>query len=120
MPKLLIINPVIREEDNPRHVPYGLALMASIADKLGHDVQVFDANAWRPSDRDLQEALEADRWDVVATGGITTAYAYIKKTVEFARRYAPQALIVAGGGFLTSMPKEIMKFLPEIDVGVVG
>ncbi len=120
MAKILFINPVIREEDDPRHVPYGLALMASIADKLGHDVQVFDANAWRPSDRDLQEALEADHWDIVATGGITTAYGYIKKSVQFARQYAPHALIVAGGGVLTSMPHDIMKFVPEIDVGVVG
>lgn len=120
MAKVLFINPVIREEDDPRHVPYGLALLAGITDRHGHDLQVFDANAWRPTDTDLREALEADRWDIVATGGITTAYSYIKKAVQFARRYAPQALIVAGGGFLTSMPRDIMRFLPEIDVGVVG
>ncbi len=120
MAKILFINPVIREEDDPRHVPYGLALMARVADGEGHEVQVFDANAWRPSDEEFREALRADRWDIVATGGITTAYGYIKKTVQFARRYAPQALIVAGGGFLTSMPRDIMRFLPELDVGVVG
>jgi len=55
------------------------ALMAAIADKLGHQVQVFDANAWRPTDKELIEAIEADQWDIVATGGITTAYGYIKK-----------------------------------------
>lgn len=120
MAKVLFINPVIREEDEPRHVPYGLALMAAIADKEGHDVQVFDANAWRPADAELQEALQADRWDIIATGGITTAYSYIKKAVRLARQHASQALIVAGGGFLTSMPRDIMRFLPEIDLGVVG
>ncbi len=120
MAKVLFVNPVIREESEPRHVSYGLALMAAIADREGHDFQVFDANAWRPSDEDLREALKADEWDIVATGGITTAYGYIKKTTRFARQYAPQALIVAGGGFITSLPHDIMRFLPEIDVGVIG
>jgi len=120
MAKVLLINPIIREESSPRHIPYGLALLAAVADKEGHEVQVFDANAWRPSDDDLREALEADQWDIVATGGITTAYENIKKIVRFSRRYSPEALIVAGGGFLTSMPHDIMRFLPDIDVGVVG
>ncbi len=120
MAKVLFVNPVIREEDEPRHVPYGLALMASLADKAGHQVQVFDANAWRPSDGDLREALQADDWDIVATGGITTAYSYIKKTVRATKEHAPQALLVLGGGVLTSMPHDIMRFLPQVDVGVVG
>jgi len=31
MAKVLLINPVVREDDEPRHVPYGLALLAAIA-----------------------------------------------------------------------------------------
>lgn len=120
MAKVLFINPVIREEDSPKHVPYGMALLAAIINRQGHEVQVYDANGWRLSDSALAEALQADHWDVVATGAITTAYGYIKKTVKYAKQYAPQALVVAGGGFLTSMPRDIMKLLPEIDVGVVG
>lgn len=120
MAKVLFVNPVIREEDMPKHVPYGLALLAAIVDKEGHKVQVYDANAWRLTDRELCDAIAADRWDVIATGGITTAYGYIKKMVRYAKQHAPQALVVAGGGFLTSMPREIMQFLPEVDIGVVG
>lgn len=120
MAKVLFVNPVVREEDAPRHVPYGMALLAAIADRHGHQVQVYDANAWRAGDRVLREAIEADQWDVIAVGGITTAYGSIKQIVELARRYSSKPLIVAGGGFLTSMPRDIMRFLPQIDVGVVG
>ena len=120
MAKVLFINPVIREEDDPKHVPYGMALLASIANRDGHEIQVFDTNAWRPTDDILKEALEADQWDVIATGGITTAYGYIKKTVAAARRYSPKSLIIVGGGLLTSMPYDIMRFLPQVDVGIVG
>ena len=120
MAKVLLVNPVIRAEDNPKHAPYGLALVAACADKAGHQVQVFDANAHRPSDSVLREVLKADSWDVIAVGGLTTSYGYIKKTVQLARECAPDAFIVLGGGFLSSMPTEIMQFLPEADLGVIG
>lgn len=120
MAKVLFINPVVREEDNPKHVPYGLALLSAIADNAGHEVQVYDANAWRLTDEALQEALLADEWTVVATGGITTTYGHVKKIVEMAKQFAPHAILLVGGGILTSMPKDIMEFMPGIDLGVVG
>ncbi|MBI5202077.1 MAG: B12-binding domain-containing radical SAM protein [Elusimicrobia bacterium] len=120
MAKVLFINPVIREEDNPKHIPYGMALLASIAMSRGHQVQMYDANAWRKGDDVLAEVCRADDWDVIAIGGLTTAYNFIKKTVKIARRESPKSFIMAGGGFLTAMPLEIMEWLPEIDLGIVG
>lgn len=120
MAKILFINPVIRQEDSPNHVPYGIALLAALLDKEGHQVQVCDANAWRLNDAQLCEAIQADDWDVVATGGITTTYAYVKKIVEYAKELCPNALVVVGGGLLTSMPREVMAFMPGIDLGIVG
>jgi anaerobic magnesium-protoporphyrin IX monomethyl ester cyclase len=120
MAKVLFINPLVREEDVPRHVPYGIALLASIAIEKGHLVQVYDANAWRLGDEVLRRVLQADKWDVVAVGGITTAYGSIKHIVAMARQVCPDAKIILGGGVLTSLPREIMDFLPEVDVGVIG
>ncbi len=120
MAKVLFVNPLIREEDDPRHVPYGMALLASLAMRDGHLVQVYDHNAWRAPDSVLAQVLKADAWDVIAIGGITTAYRSIKHITAMASEVAPRALRVAGGGFLTSMPHDIMRFLPQVDVGAVG
>ncbi|MBF0166032.1 MAG: radical SAM protein [Alphaproteobacteria bacterium] len=120
MAKLLFINPVVREEDVPRHVPYGIALLAAIAIDKGHLVQVYDANAWRLGEETLRDVLKADAWQVIALGGITTAYGSIKETVRIARQECPDAVIMLGGGVLTSLPHEIMNWLPEVDVGCVG
>lgn len=120
MAKILLVNPVVREEDVPRHIPYGLALLAAIAQREGHKVGVFDANAHRVSLSFLGDACKAAEWDVIAIGGLTTTYGYIKRAVRVIREAAPDSLIVAGGGFLTSMPKEIMHWLPQIDLGIVG
>lgn len=120
MAKVLFINPVVREEDVPRHVPYGIALLAAIAMEKGHQVQVYDANAWRLGDDVLAEVLAADDWQVVALGGMTTTYASVKKIVAMARATCPAATIVLGGGILTSLPHDMMRLLPEVDVGCVG
>ena len=94
MAKILFINPVVREEDVPRHIPYGIALLASIAMKKGHMVQVYDANAWRLGDTALKDVCMADKWDVIAIGGLTTTYGYIKKAVKIARTVSPKSFIV--------------------------
>jgi anaerobic magnesium-protoporphyrin IX monomethyl ester cyclase len=120
MAKVLFINPVVREEDVPRHVPYGIALLAAIAMNKGHLVQVYDANAWRLGEDVLRDVLAADEWDVVALGGITTAYGSIKSILPLIRAVCPKAVIVLGGGVLTSLPRDMMNWLPEVDVGCVG
>lgn len=120
MAKILFINPVVREEDVPRHVPYGIALLAAIVMEKGHQVQVYDENAWRLGTETLGDVCRADDWDIIAYGGITTTYNSIKRLTKIARREAPSAVQVMGGGILTSIPREIMTWLPEVDVGCVG
>ncbi|MCE5181765.1 MAG: radical SAM protein [Anaerolineaceae bacterium] len=120
MANILFINPVIREQDLPRHVPYGIALLAAICIEKGHQVQVFDQNAWRAGDDTVRQVLMADKWDVIGLGGITTAYGSIKNIVKLARECSPSSLIILGGGILTSLSREMMGFLPEVDVGALG
>lgn len=120
MAKILFVNPVVREEDVPRHIPYGIALLAAVAMQKGHLVQVYDANAWRKGFSVLPEVYKADDWDVIAIGGLTTTYSFIKEACRIAKEAAPNAFLIAGGGFLTSMPREIMEWVPQIDLGIVG
>lgn len=120
MAKVLFINPTVREEDVPRHVPYGIALLAAIAIENGHQVQVYDENAWREGDETLLRVLDADDWDVIALGGITTAYGSVKRIVKITREKYPNKLIVLGGGVLTSLANDMMTWMPQVDIGVIG
>jgi len=120
MAKALLINPIVRMEDVPRHPPYGIAQLAAICEKLGHQIQVYDANAWRLPFGSVEEVLRADDWDLIGIGGITTTYSYVKSLVAECLKLDPKPLITVGGGLLTSMPHEIMKLMPGIDIGVVG
>ena len=89
MAKVLFINPVVREEDVPRHIPYGIALLAAIARDKGHDVAVYDANAWRQPLSKVGEAAAAEDWDVIAIGGLTTTYGCIKQCVKLIKQANP-------------------------------
>jgi radical SAM superfamily enzyme YgiQ (UPF0313 family) len=107
-------------EDDPKHVPYGIALLAAICGKHGHEVQVFDANAWRPARADVARALQADKWDVIGIGGITTTYGYVQFLLSEIEKLPFRPLVILGGGLLTSMPHDIMNLMPRADLGVVG
>ena len=99
MAKVLFINPIVREEEEPKHVPMGIAQLAAIIIKKGHKVQVYDHNAWRASDEEVSEVIKSDAWDIVAIGGITTAYASIKKIIRLTRALLPDVTIGLGGVF---------------------
>ena len=120
MAKVLFLNPVIRQEAKPTHIPYGFAQLIALAVKAGHQVQLFDANAWRPTEKEIREVINADNWDVIATGGLVTTYGFIKKAVRCARQVNKKALIILGGGVITPIPYEVMRFLPEVDIGIIG
>ncbi len=120
MAKVLFINPMVREEDDPKHVPMGMAQLAALAIKEGHKIQVYDHNAWRADDDKIVEVLKSDNWDLIALGGITTAYSSIKKLVKLSKKICPKIPVSLGGGVITSLPKEVMKWLPEVDFGFIG
>lgn len=120
MAKILLINPIVREESEAKHIPYGLSLMAQIAMDKGHHVSLYDENVHRLGESVIEKVCGADDWTVIGIGGLTTTYSSIRKIIRIAKRVAPKAKIIAGGGFITSMPIDIMNWLPEIDLGVIG
>ena len=87
MAKVLFINPMVREEEDPHHVPMGMAQLCAIAIKNGHQIQVYDHNAWRADDETVKKVIESDKWDLIAVGGITTAYSSIKKLLNYQKSF---------------------------------
>ena len=43
----------------------GMAQLAAIIIKQGHEVQIYDHNAWRADDDQIKEVLTSDKWDLV-------------------------------------------------------
>ena len=120
--KVLLIHPPVRVDHDPVDVPAGLAILSSIAIQEGHQVALLDLNIDRPIMpwSKVIEQISVDKWDMIAIGGLSSMYNDIKKILQISRKLNPDALIVAGGGFITYMPDKIMQFNPEIDIAAIG
>jgi len=120
--KVLLIQPPVRVDIDPCDIPAGIAILSSIAIEEGHQVALLDLNSSRPipSLRDSAKQIAVEKWDIIAIGGLSSMYKDIKKLLYISRKINPDALIVAGGGFITYMPQKMMEFNPEIDIAVMG
>lgn len=92
----------------------------SIAEERGHSIAFLDVNLYKLALDVVRVELQRDEWDVVCCGGLITTYKYVKQILPIVRDCQPDALIVLGGGILTSIPEDMMRFLPMVDVGVIG
>jgi len=113
--KILLINPKTDlPVSNPIQIPPGLAYIAAVLEKDGHEVSVFDTTV---EDRSLDEELEKAP-DLV---GITANTATIEHAWEIAARVkkAIDTTVVLGGPHPTILPDESLS-LPQIDIVVRG
>lgn len=118
--KILFIHPPVRLRGGPEDIPFGLAMLASIAEEEGLEVAFLDLNANRVPLQIAGEEIALDNYDVIAIGGLSSQFKDICRIIPVCRKIHPDAQILAGGGFATYMPDKILKILPEIDIVGIG
>lgn len=125
--KVLLIVPEIRLDNAPNHFPFWAGILAAIVEQKGGQVGILDLNALRVNYGNVQvpyniiaKEISSEKWDIVGIGGLTTTYSRIKQLAPLIRKYAPDSLFVAGGGWSTYNPTEILQLVQEIDLIVIG
>jgi len=114
--KVLLINPIIRQNDAPRNIPHGIAIMAAVARNHGHEVTVLDVNALRLNEREVTSFIENCDCDVVGIGGLIPVYRRVKWLSAAVKERKPGVPVVLGGSVGFSIPELI---LTRTDVDVV-
>lgn len=130
--KILMINPPIREWSFPNIMPLGHGYVGSVAKMDGHRVSVLDLNAMRLEPTKLSvsdfrnwirknviDALNREKPDVIGIGGIITQYGRIKEITQLCKDLMPDIPIVLGGGIASCLPRFMVERLP-IDVAVLN
>ena len=125
--KVLFVIPEIRLDDTPHDIPFWAGILAAIVQQKGGDVGILDLNALRMNYDGNQvptnvivEEISSEKWDIVGIGGLTTTYSRIKQLTPLIRKYAPDSLLIGGGGWSSYNPTEILELIPELDVLVIG
>jgi len=125
--KVLFVVPEIRLDGEPYSIPLWAGVLASIATKKGAQVGILDLNALRmnyggklvPNEK-IAEEVSSEDWDVIGIGGLTTTYSRMKEIIPILRKFSNDSIIIAGGGWITYNPNEIMELIPEIDLACIG
>ncbi len=125
--KVLFVVPEIRLDGEPYSVPLWAGVLASIVERKGGQVGILDLNGLRmnyggkhvPNEKIVEE-LASEKWDIVGIGGLTTTYSRMKEIIPMIRQNCKDSTIIAGGGWITYNPDEIMELIPEIDLSCIG
>ena len=125
--KVLFVVPEIRLDDKPFEFPFWAGILASIVEKKGGQVAILDLNAIRmnygggfvPTEV-IKEEISAVKWDLIGIGGLTTNYQSMKQLIPLIRQIRPDSKIIAGGGWSSYNPDEILQLLPQIDMICIG
>ncbi|MBD3264491.1 MAG: radical SAM protein [Candidatus Omnitrophica bacterium] len=117
---ILIINPPVRLNDKPRHIPHGLAIISRLIKRHLNIVPTFlDINAYRYTEDEIKKILEAADFDIVLIGGIASTYGQIISLSNLIKRVNPDSKIIAGGYAVMCIPEVLLKN-SEVDIVCTG
>ena len=123
--KILLVMPYMDFDDTKylgsgdSAFPIGLGYIASVLEKSGHDVKVFDfqirTNTLVEFDRVLRQG-----YDIVGFSVTTVTKKNTLRLVFRCRQALPEAKIIVGGAYPTVYPKDLLENSEDIDFEVTG
>jgi len=104
-----------------KHIPVGLCCIATALKRAGYNVDIFDIDLYRYSDAEVISFLEKNNdYDIVGLGNIVSGYEYTKKMARYVKEAMPETILVVGNTVATSIPKRLLRWIPQIDIAVIG
>ena len=123
-PKVLLITPPYHAgvvESAGRWPNLAFINIAGELEKVGFDVEVYDAMSLFHTFDDIRARLRDRKPDFVATTAITASYNHCIQLLEFAKQDCPGVRTVIGGVHVTFLYSDVLRKNPEtVDVCVVG
>jgi radical SAM superfamily enzyme YgiQ (UPF0313 family) len=108
--RILIVNPPIRLNDKPRHIPHGLAILANIIRRhFKCELGFIDWNAYRYSEEKFRTIVREFPCDVAMIGGLIPTYRYLIQIAEIIKSYHPKCKVIAGGSAAMSIPEILLR-----------
>lgn len=119
--RILLINVCLRHNTTIKHIPVGLSAIATALDRAGYRPDILDIDLHRYSDEEVDGLLRVGgSYDLVGFGNIVSGYKYTKKLAIQVKKAMPETLVVVGNTVATSIPKLLLKCVPQIDIAVMG
>ena len=94
---------------------YGQACLAAVAREGGHEVLVLDPYKSKITPEFYVNFLREHQFDVIGCTIYTLTFNLAKNLFEYSRSTLPYAYLIAGGPHPTSLPKETLEQIPQLD-----
>lgn len=118
--RILLINVCIRFDSPIKYIPVGLSCIATALTRVGFKPDILDIDLYRYSEEEVNKFLEKDYYDVIGLGHIISGYKYIKRLCIQVKKAMPTTTLIVGNTVASSIPNLLLKWIPEIDIAVIG
>jgi len=117
--KVLLISPLLAPQRKPVDINIGLAYIAAVILKAGHEVELLDIEGYRYTNEEVLEKIKNSNCDLIGIGTLITGYKYVKGLVNEIKKIKPNVPLIIGGSIATSIPEIIVSDM-QIDYAVIG
>lgn len=125
---LLIFPPITLEERYGRRVdgvggvlpPLGLAYIAAVLEKHGHEVAIIDCPALQLTSEELIKDVVRKNPNIIGISAMTPTFHRAQRAAKMIKEACPEATIVLGGPHASLFPRQTLAENPDIDVVCVG
>jgi radical SAM superfamily enzyme YgiQ (UPF0313 family) len=102
------------------NLPIGLAYLAAVIEKNGHELKVFDCLALGLSHESLGKEFAAYQPDVVGVTSVTPTVNSTFLTAKIAKQNSPNCVVILGGPHATFLDREVLTEEAAVDIVVRG
>lgn len=101
--------------------PVGITYVSAALKQKGFNVFVVNMNLETDEiSVVLEQAIEENDIDLVATGGLIVNYHTIKEIMDMSKKIKPSIITYIGGSLVTFSPKPVMQGIQSADIGMIG
>lgn len=100
--------------------PIGLGYIASVIEKEGHRVIIFDFQIKENTIDKYKKLIEKEKFDIIGFSVTTITKLNTIKLAKIAKNIVPNCKIIIGGAYPTVYPKDLISTSSDIDIEVTG
>ena len=102
-----------------KEIPFGLAMIATVLKKAGHNVRILVLTADSPLKKMLATFVEQHQPRLFCLSAVTTQMPFITRVAETVKQIEPSIYVLVGGHHVSFNPEESIR-LPAIDAICIG
>ncbi|NWG12335.1 MAG: radical SAM protein [Acidobacteria bacterium] len=107
--KVLLIRPKSTYGDVVAGIPIGLAMLAAVAERKGHQVRILDLGLESDAAIGVRRAFESDACDIAGIGCMSVEFLGGLETARLIRLLSPGTHVIFGGQHPTIMPDRVIE-----------